>query len=90
MRAKSSTFSNTQPRHSFSIMDEGEGYLKGKIKFLNQQDLGALAMQKEALFGGKREMYAVVVEENYYWNLNRTFSNSLNYKKKVPDLNIVT
>ena len=79
LRPKSSAFSDIQPRHSFSIVDEGERYIKGKIQFLNGCDPGALALQREfteqtAVFVKQEKWYVWVgVEENYYQNLKRTF-----------------
>lgn len=76
---KSSAFSDIQPRHSFSIMDEGERYIKGKIQFLNERDSGDLALQKAAFLNVKTDVSDMEVEENHYHNLKRSFSNSLNY-----------
>lgn len=79
MCTKSSAFSDIQPRHSFSIVDEGERYIKGKTHFLNEHDSGDLALQKEAFLNMKTDVSAVEVEEAHYQNLKRSFSNSLNY-----------
>lgn len=77
MCTKSGAFSDIQPRHTFSIMDEGERYIKGKNCFISEHDSSNLVLKKEALFNVKTDMSAVEVEENHQ-NLKRNFFNFLN------------
>lgn len=68
MCTKSSAFSDIQPRHSISIMDEGERYIKGKINVLKKYNSGDLILQKEVMFNVKTAVSDMEVEENHYQN----------------------
>lgn len=78
MCTKSGAFSDIQPRHTFSIMDEGERYIKGKNCIISVHDSSNLVLKKEALFSVKTDVSAMDIEENHQ-NLKRKFSNFLSY-----------